>query len=79
MMTAQQFYLWQSCGLFLCAGLGWLVLAQTDFAESRLGKLVIRLAGATWVAYAGLVFLEVVWTCDGTPWWIYYTTGCWLN
>ncbi len=79
MMTAQQFYLWQQFGLYLCAGIGWLILAQTDFAQSKLSKLLIRFAGGCWVAYAAVLFLEVVWTCDGVPWWIYYTTGCWLN
>ncbi len=78
MMTAQQFYLWQQVGLFLCAGLGWLVLS-TEMGQSKLARLVVRLTGASWMAYAAVLFLEVVWTCDGTPWWIYYTTGCWLN
>ncbi len=78
-MTAQQFYAWQQVGLFLCAGLGWLVLANTDFVESNLGRLVVRLAGASWIAVAAVIFLEAIWTCDGLPWYIYYTTGCWLN
>ena len=79
-MTFEQFQLWQQTGLFLCAGLGWLVLAQTNFVESKVGRALVRMTGGSWMAYGGYLFLQVFWDCGGdVPWYIYYTTGCWLN